>query len=287
MRTITALHNAQYEPIADLVTFRAMPTHSLMMNVLDHFLFLNHHGWQEYPPNNTGLPFGPHPHRGFETVTFIIEGDLVHKDSETGGSQIKAGGVQWMTAGRGLVHAEVSSEEFKRRGGPLEIVQLWVNLPAKYKMTDPKYIGLQKEDIPTVEMDRGKVTVNAVSGNWNGTRGPIEPLTDIELASVYFKEGGATTFSISKEKNILFYVVKGQVQVNGREAAEHQLAKFRNDHEEINIKADSDAIILFGHATPFREAFAAYGPFVMNTKEEISQAYEDFNNGLFGKEQFA
>jgi quercetin 2,3-dioxygenase len=287
MRTITALHNAQFEPIADLVTFRAMPTHSLMMNVLDPFLFLNHHGWQEYPPNNTGLPFGPHPHRGFETVTFIIEGDLVHKDSETGGSQIKAGGVQWMTAGRGLVHAEVSSEEFKRRGGPLEIVQLWVNLPAKYKMTDPKYIGLQKEDIPTVELDRGKVTVNAVSGNWNGTRGPIEPLTDIELASVYFKEGGATTFSISKEKNILFYVVKGQVQVNGREAAEHQLAKFRNDHEEINIKADSDAIILFGHATPFREPFAAYGPFVMNTKEEISQAYEDFNNGLFGKEQFA
>jgi quercetin 2,3-dioxygenase len=285
MRTIKALHKAQYEPIADLVTYRAMPTHSLMMNVLDPFLFLNHHGWQEYPPNNSGLPFGPHPHRGFETVTFIIEGDLVHKDSETAASQIKAGGVQWMTAGKGLVHAEVSSEEFKQRGGPLEILQLWVNLPARHKMTEPKYIGLQREDIPTVKLDDGRVALNPVSGNWNGTMGAIDPLTDIELASVYFKEGGQAGFSVPKEKNILFYVVKGKVQVNGREAAEHQIAKFGNDDEEININADTDAIILFGHATPFREPFAAYGPFVMNTREEINQAYEDFNKGLFGKQQ--
>jgi quercetin 2,3-dioxygenase len=285
MRTIKALHKAQYEPIADLVTYRAMPTHSLMLNVLDPFLFLNHHGWQEYPPNNTGLPFGPHPHRGFETVTFIIEGDLVHKDSETGGSRVGAGGVQWMTAGKGLVHAEVSSDEFKEHGGSLEILQLWVNLPARYKMTEPRYVGLHKEEIPTAELDGGKVSINAVSGSWYGTTGPIKPLTDVELASIYFTEGGATNFSVPKEKNILFYVVKGQVKVNGREATQHQLAKFGHDDEEINIKADTNSIILFGHATPFREPFAAYGPFVMNTREEINQAYEDFNKGLFGKEK--
>jgi quercetin 2,3-dioxygenase len=200
MRTIKALHKAQYEPIADLVTYRAMPTHSLMMNVLDPFLFLNHHGWQEYPPNNSGLPFGPHPHRGFETVTFIIEGDLVHKDNETGGSQIKAGGVQWMTAGKGLVHAEVSSDEFKEHGGPLEILQLWVNLPAKYKMTDPQYTGLQKEDIPNLKLDSGKVRVNAVSGNWNGTRGPIKPLTDIELATVISRTEARLVFRYRRKR---------------------------------------------------------------------------------------
>ena len=144
MKTIKANHKAEYQPIADLVTYRAMPTKQVTMNQLDPFIFLNHHGWQEYKPGNNGLPFGPHPHRGFETVTFILEGDLTHKDSSGAESVIKAGGVQWMTAGSGLVHAEISSEEFKKKGGPLEILQLWVNLPAKYKMTQPKYVGLQK-----------------------------------------------------------------------------------------------------------------------------------------------
>ena len=281
MRTIKALHKAHHEPIADLVTYRAMPTHSLMMNVLDPFLFLNHHGWQQYPPNNNGLPFGPHPHRGFETVTFIIEGDLVHKDSGHASSQIKAGGVQWMTAGKGLVHAEVSSEEFKRNGGPLEILQLWLNLPAKHKMVEPRYIGLQKEDIPNSALDDGKVNINVIAGDWNGVKGPIDPMYDVALASIYFKEGGAASFSVANEKNILLYVVKGEINVNGRDATMHQLVKFGNDDEEIQMRAKSDAIILFGHATPFREPFAAYGPFVMNTREEINQAYEDYNRGLF------
>src|SRR3954471_5039129 len=129
MRTIKAKHNAFYEPVADLITYRAMPTNTVSMNLLDPFIFLNHHGFQQYPPHNNGLPFGPHPHRGFETATFILEGNLVHRDGHSGESIIKAGGVQWMTAGRGLIHAEVSSEEFKEKGGPLEILQLWINLP--------------------------------------------------------------------------------------------------------------------------------------------------------------
>src|SRR5512147_1672581 len=138
MKTIKAHHKAEYEPIGDLVTYRVMPNNHIPMNQLDPFIFLNHHGWQQYAPNNNGLPFGPHPHRGFETVTFILEGDLMHRDSSGVSSVIKAGGVQWMTAGRGLIHAEVSSDEFKKNGGPLEILQLWINLPAKYKMTEPR-----------------------------------------------------------------------------------------------------------------------------------------------------
>src|SRR3954465_8862077 len=189
-RKIKAVHKAVYEPIADLITFRAMPTEDFSMNQVDPFILLNHHGYQEYKPKNHGLPFGPHPHRGFETVTFILEGDLTHKDSSGASNVIKAGGVQWMTAGRGLVHAEISSEEFKAKGGPLEILQLWINLPAKYKMTEPKYVGLQANDIPVVNYDNGKVSAHILSGTWDGTKGPFEPLTDIHLSFIYFQEGG-------------------------------------------------------------------------------------------------
>lgn len=285
MKTIKANHKAEYQPIADLVTYRAMPTKQVTMNQLDPFIFLNHHGWQEYKPGNNGLPFGPHPHRGFETVTFILEGDLTHKDSSGAESVIKAGGVQWMTAGSGLVHAEISSEEFKKKGGPLEILQLWVNLPAKYKMTQPKYVGLQKDEIPTMQWDDGKVTVQLISGTWDGTEGVVQPLTDIHLSCINFKAGGKHTFVIGPEKNIFLYVVKGDVLINGEHATMHHLVEFNRDGKMIEMKAVGVAMILFGYATPFHEPFFAYGPFVMNTQEEIMQAYQDFSNGEFGSQE--
>src|SRR6478609_6749755 len=202
-RSIKAIYKAAYEPIADLITYRVMPTEEAPMNFLDPFIFLNHHGWQQYKPHNRGLSFSPHPHRGFETVTFIIEGDLMHKDSSGGESVIKEGGVQWMTAGKGLVHAEISSEEFKQKGGPLEILQLWVNLPAKYKFTKPSYTGLQQQEIPTVFPDaEQKVKVYAISGEWNGTTGIYNPLTDIAIARIDMQAGGSATLHISAEKNI-------------------------------------------------------------------------------------
>jgi redox-sensitive bicupin YhaK (pirin superfamily) len=285
MRTIKAQHKAVYEPIADLVTYRAMPTPNVPMNLLDPFIFLNHHGLQEYHPHNNGLPFGPHPHRGFETVTFIIKGDLTHKDSSGVVSVIKEGGVQWMTAGSGLIHSEVSSAEFKAQGGPLEILQLWVNLPAKFKMTEPKYVGLQKESIPVAEFDNGKVAAHIVAGNWNGVEGPFKPLTDIHLSFIFFQEGGKFTIQIPKEQNVFLYIVNGEIKVNGDFARIHHLIEFNHDGLIIEMKATVDALILFGYATPFYEPFFAYGPFVMNTREEIMQAYEDMKNGKFGNEE--
>lgn len=282
MRRIKAVYKAVYEPIGELVTYRVMPTHAIAMNALDPFIFLNHHGWQEYLPKNGGLPFGPHPHRGFETVTFILEGDLTHKDSSGANSVIRAGGVQWMTAGKGLIHAEVSSEEFKAKGGPLEILQLWVNLPAKHKMTEPKYTGLQKEDIPEVLLDNGKVIVHPVSGKWGEVTGPVQPLTDIHLSWIAFSEGGSVNFAIPANQNIFFYVVKGEVAVNGTDVRMLHIAEFAHDGETVGIRANTDAVILFGYATPFNEPLVAYGPFVMNTREEITQAYDDFNKGRFG-----
>jgi redox-sensitive bicupin YhaK (pirin superfamily) len=285
MKTIKAQHKAVYEPIGELVTYRAMPTQTVPMNLLDPFIFLNHHGWQEYQPHNIGLPFGPHPHRGFETVTFILQGDLTHKDSSGVVSVIKEGGVQWMTAGSGLIHAEVSSPEFKAQGGPLEILQLWVNLPAKFKMTEPKYVGLQKADIPVAELDNGKVAAHVVAGVWNGVKGPFEPLTDIHLSFMYFKEGGKYTTQVPKGQNVFLYIVKGEIKINGDFASIHHLVEFNHDGQIIEMKATADAIILFGYATPFNEPFFAYGPFVMNTKEEVMQAYEDMKNGKFGNEE--
>ncbi|MCW3080574.1 pirin family protein [Segetibacter sp.] len=285
MKTIKAQHKAVCEPIGDLVTYRAMPTHTVPMNLIDPFIFLNHHGWQQYEPNNNGLPFGPHPHRGFETITFILEGDLTHKDTTGVVSVIKEGGVQWMTAGKGLIHAEISSPEFKTEGGPLEILQLWVNLPAKYKMTEPKYIGLQKTEIPVAEYDNGKVAAHIVSGEWNDVKGPFNTLTDIHLSYMYFKVGGKYTTQVPKEQNIFLYIVKGEMKVNGDIARLHHLVEFNRDGQTVEMKATADSIILFGYATPFNEPFFAYGPFVMNTREEIMQAYDDMKNGKFGDEQ--
>ena len=209
----------------------------------------------------------------------------MHKDSRGGFSLIKAGGIQWMTAGSGLIHAEISSEKFKAKGGPLEILQLWLNLPKKYKMTRPEYTGLPKRAIPILSWDGGKVTAHIISGNWNGEEAPIHPLTDVHLASIYFKKDGKVNISVPGDQNILLYLVKGALEINDKEAGMHQLVTFEHQEGDIQMKATEDAVILFGYATPLNEPFVAYGPFVMNTKEEIMQAYDDYNKGKFGNEE--
>ena len=281
MRTIKNIYKAEYRPIADLITYSPMPTRSLDM--IDPFLFLNHHGPQKYQPHNNGLPFGPHPHRGMETVTFILDGDIAHRDSGGSNSVIRSGGVQWMTAGSGLIHAEVSSEEFKKQGGDMEILQLWVNLPAKLKMTTPAYRGLQKEDIPTTSFDNGKVTAQVVSGNLNNTPGAFETLTKVDLSTAFFKEGGIMKTTVPQENNILCYLIKGEIRINGENIRALHLVEFNNDGNKVQIEALAESILLFGHAKPFNEPVVARGPFVMNSIEEIDEAYDDFQKGKLGK----
>lgn len=281
LRTVRAIHNAVRDDIADLVTRRAMPTASI--DHIDPFLFLNHHGPQNYASPNRGLPFGPHPHRGFETVTFILEGDIAHRDTGGHESIIEAGGIQWMTAGRGLVHMETSSEAFKKRGGPMECLQLWVNLPASLKMTAPRYTGLQRQHIPEIQGDG--TTIRAISGNWGEAKPAMEPLYDIAIAEVYFNAGARKTFTIAAGRNIFFYVAHGNLEVNGRSAHQFQLVEFGSEGEEIAVTAHSDAMILLGHAVPFNEPIVAHGPFVMNTREEIVAAFKDYEQGKFGLPQ--
>jgi redox-sensitive bicupin YhaK (pirin superfamily) len=281
VRTIKKIHAALYSPIADLTTYSPLPSRTISQ--IDPFLFLNHHGRQIYPANNNGLPFGPHPHRGMETVTFILEGDIKHQDSGGHESVIEAGGVQWMTAGRGLIHAEVSSEKFKREGGPLEILQLWVNLPSKLKMMAPNYSGLQKAFIPTLTRDQDNVDINIISGTWFDTPGAFLSITGISLATLYFKSGGKVDLLIPNDQNIFFYVIKGELMVNATTASIHQLVEFNNNAPEVSITAIEECILLIGYAKPLEEPVVAQGPFVMNTQQEITQAYQDYQDGKFGQ----
>lgn len=280
MREIKKVHKAEYRPIADLITYSPMPTRDLDM--IDPFLFLNHHGPQNYGPNNNGLPFGPHPHRGMETVTFILEGDISHKDSDGNESVIYSGGVQWMTAGSGLIHAETSSSDFTKFGGDLEILQLWINLPAHLKMTTPGYKGLQEDQIPKIALDEGRVSVQVISGEFGETKGAFNTLTPINLSTIYFKSGGKIELKVPEKSNIFFYVVKGDLIVNNSEAKALHLVEFKNKGEVLKIDALADSILLFGNAEPFNEPVVAKGPFVMNSMEEINQAYDDYQAGKLG-----
>jgi redox-sensitive bicupin YhaK (pirin superfamily) len=281
-RTLKRLHPAQRDDIGDLVTRRPLPGPAIAQ--LDPFLFLNHHGPQVYPPNNRGLPFGPHPHRGFETVTFILDGELSHLDSGGHESVIGPGGVQWMTAGRGLVHAELSPASFKQAGGPLEILQLWVNLPGRLKMTTPNYLGLQGAAIPKVEI--GGASIEVVSGEVAGVAGPFPSLIGIEMSVVRLAPGGALNLPVAPGRAVFLYVVSGEVLVGGQAAPQMapkwNLVELNDDGDAVAFDSPSGAVALLGHAEPIGEPVFAHGPFVMNTREEIVQAIDDYNAGKFG-----
>ncbi len=280
MRNIKKLHKGEYRPIGDLKTWSPLPTRNLQM--IDPFIFLNHHGPQVYPPNNNGLPFGPHPHRGMETVTFIIDGDIAHKDSDGHNSVIQSGGVQWMTAGSGLIHAEVSSNKFKKEGGPLEILQLWVNLPKRLKMTKPEYQGKQKDEISSWKNERETINAQVISGSFKGIEGAFNSPTAVNLSLVRFKKGASLDIEIPKTENIFFYVIKGMLDVNEIKVPELHLADFSKNDEKLQIIADKESLLLLGHAEPLNEKVAFGGPFVMNSEEEIQQAYEDYKSGKMG-----
>ncbi|MBS3668316.1 pirin family protein [Vreelandella boliviensis] len=279
VRRVIAQHPAKRDDIGDLTTRRPLPGPGLEQ--LDPFLFLNHHGPQTYPANNQGLPFGPHPHRGFETVTFILEGSLAHADSARHQSVINAGGVQWMTAGSGIVHAEISPEEFLRDGGRLEILQLWVNLPSHLKMSEPRYVGLQQESIPAIKLPGGG-ELNLIAGEWQGDTGPIETLTGIFMSTLRLPAGSHEQLPVAPGRQVFLYVVDGDVSVGGESVKPHHLIEVDRDGDSLVIEASSDARLLFGHGEVIDEPVYSHGPFVMNTREEIVQAVEDYQNGKFG-----
>jgi quercetin 2,3-dioxygenase len=279
LRTVGRQHAAMRDDIGDLTTRRPVPGPGL--DQVDPFLFLNHHGPQVYPPDNGGLPFGPHPHRGFETVTFILSGTLAHFDTGGHESVIAAGGVQWMTAGSGLIHAELSPDAFKASGGPLEILQLWVNLPPALKMTEPRYTGLQADAIPALPLANGAGTLNLVSGAFGGVTGPIPSLTGVFLSTVRLMAGTEAVLPAPRGRNVFLYAVEGQAEVGGVAVAPWTLVSLNDDGDAVAVAARTDVVLLFGHAAPIGAPVVSYGPFVMNTRAEIQQAIRDYNDGKF------
>lgn len=278
-KTVQRMHPAMRDDIGDLITQRPVP--GPHVDQIDPFLFLNHHGPQVYPPHNHGLPFGPHPHRGFETVTFILDGLLTHQDSAGHESIIRAGGVQWMTAGRGIVHAEVSPAEFLRDGGPLELLQLWVNLPPHLKMTAPAYTGLQREQIPAIAVN-DKVTLNLIAGSYKGTTGPVQSLTGVFMSTIELAPGGRLQVDGLLGRTVFLYVVRGVVEVEGDKVGEMHLAEMNEEGDSIVIAAETPALLVLGHAEAINAPVVAHGPFVMNTREEIVEAINDYQSGIFG-----
>lgn len=280
LRKIKRISSTTAQRVGEHKMYQPLP--DVGVDQISPFLLLHHHGPHVFEPYNQGLPFGPHPHRGFETLTFIFEGEIEHADSQGFKSVIKDGGVQWMTAGRGIVHSENLSANQRENGGPMEIIQLWMNLPAAQKMTAAKYQGFQKSEIPLVITEEGKVEVSVISGDFQGQKGVANSITGLEFLNIKIAKDGKLNLSVPIEKNILLYVLDGEVKVNSKLVIGTQLVQFEGEGESIELLADADTRLIFGTGTPINEPMVAQGPFVMNTTTEIMQAMRDYQMGKMG-----
>lgn len=247
------------------------------------FFLLDYGARVEFPPSNTPRGVGAHPHRGFETVTIAYKGKVAHHDSFGNAGVIGEGDVQWMTAAGGILHKEYHEEEWSKTGGEFQMVQLWVNLPAKDKMSTPKYQAIKQKDFGKHELSDGKGTVEVIAGNYNGIPGTADTFTPIEMYNARLKAGADVTFSLPENYNTAMLVIEGKVTVQDQTAETDQFILFENKGTDILLHADSDAVVLVLSGEPIQENVFSYGPFVMNTRDEILQAYEDLNQGKFGQ----
>lgn len=249
---------------------------------LSPFLLIDHTGPMNVQPTEKPLGADPHPHRGFETVTIVYQGYLAHRDTAGYSGKIGPGDVQWMTAGSGLLHEERHEREFSKKGGVLELVQLWVNVPAKDKMAPPHYQELPSDSIPVIfkEID---TKIRVIAGRYEDAKGPATTFSPITLLDVDMKKDGKLILRIPEQFNTGIYIVKGGLVLNGsRKAGSKQLVVFGWNDEHIEISANEDTTFLVLSGEPIEESLATYGPFVMNTNMELIQAMEDFESGKMG-----
>jgi quercetin 2,3-dioxygenase len=244
---------------------------------LSPFLLLDHFGPADFTPADKRRGVDWHPHRGFETVTVLLEGEVEHKDTAGNGGLIGPGEVQWMTAGSGLLHQEFHSDAMTRRGGRFHGFQLWVNLPAKHKMTAPRYQTLTRKDIPQLASPEG--TVRVIAGEFRGTKGPAQTFTPVTLLVAELKQGASVKLELADGHSTALYVGRGKVN----DAAEGELVLLSREGEDFVLEAESDAIVFVMSGAPIDEPVAGYGPFVMNTPKEIQQAFADYHAGRLGK----
>lgn len=247
------------------------------------FFLLDYNAKIEFSARNEPRGVGVHPHRGFETVTIAYHGAVAHHDSAGNSGVIHPGDVQWMTAAGGILHKEYHEEAYSKKGGPFQMVQLWVNLPAKYKMTNPKYQDIKQADMAKFELSDGGGIIEVIAGAYHEIEGSASTFSPLHLYNARLNQGGKATFSFPADYNTGFVVVKGSILVNGdTSAARDQFVHFENEGSEISIEAQEDTVILVLSGAPIDEPIAQYGPFLMNTAEEIQQAISDYNQGKFG-----
>ena len=265
-------------PVRTLFSYDSMGKH------ISPFLLLDYAGPAEFSPTTQRRGVGQHPHRGFETVTIVYKGEVEHRDSTGNGGVIGPGDVQWMTAASGILHEEFHSEAFARSGGPLEMVQLWVNLPAKDKMSAPGYQGIVDQDIPDLALKDDAGRLRLIAGEFEGKRGPAHTFTPIDVWDIRLNAGKSTTLDLHPGRNTALVVLHGAVEVNGQEMVrEGQLALFERDGSQVRLEANNDAVLLILSGEPIDEPIVGHGPFVMNTDAEIQQAFVDFQSGKFGR----
>jgi quercetin 2,3-dioxygenase len=277
-----SVSNILESSIIDMGSFQVkQPLPTQKVPQISPFLLLHHFGPINVEPGFDPIDLGPHPHRGFEPVTFLYQGGIRHKDSLGNEGILEAGDIQWMTSGRGIIHSERASDFFMENGGTIEGIQLWVNLPAQNKMTQPKYQEIRKNDIPILA--ENKVTHRLVSGNWNGQKGIVDTFSPMIIIQTSILSGGKTNIPIPENFNACIYILSGKIILNDNfDYSAGKMIYFTNNGDGICIEGLTDTEILVLCGEPIEEPLAQYGPFVMNSQTEIMEAMRDYQMGKMG-----
>jgi hypothetical protein len=285
MKKILGVYNAPGQHwVGDGFPVRSLFSYQTHGREMSPFLLLDYAGPRDFSAAEKPRGVGQHPHRGFETVTIVYQGEVEHRDSTGGGGKIGPGEVQWMTAGGGLLHEEFHSAEFTRDGGTFEVVQLWVNLPARDKMIQPGYQAITRNEIPIVELSADAGTLRVIAGEYDDHKGPARTFSPMHVWDVRLHEGKQITFDLPEGWTSAVVVLRGTVLVNDAEVVrEAQLVTLDPAGTTASLEANNDATLLVLSGEPIDEPIVGYGPFVMNTPEQITQAIEDFNSGRFGR----
>ena len=283
LNTIKLTGDSAYVNMGPIKLRQPIPTPAI--SGIDPFILLHHYGPYKIEIGNNPFDLGPHPHRGFEPVTFLIEGEQLHRDSLGNESIVKAGDVQWTTAGRGIIHAEAPTKAFVEKGGILEGIQLWLNLPAEKKMIPANYQHVAKAEFKQVVSKDKKVTINVIAGALNGINGRIRTQTPVNAYMVDVLAQGTTTIAIPVEQQAFVYLLKGHVIINNTtqlKLGEKQLAQFNQDGQGFSVTGTTDSKLLVLSGVPFNEPVKTYGPYVMNTQTELMEAMRDYQMGKMG-----
>lgn len=285
MKKITGVYTAPRPHwVGDGFPVRSLFSYQSHGESLSPFLLLDYAGPHSFPADGAKRGVGEHPHRGFETVTIVYAGEVEHRDSTGKGGVIGPGDVQWMTAGAGILHQEFHSAAFANRGGELKMIQLWVNLPAKDKMTAPGYQSIEAAAIPVVDLPDDSGSLRAIAGGYADATGPARTFSALNVWDMQLKQNKETTFTQPDGWSTALVVLEGSVTVNGESTVqEAQLVVFSHQGERVHLHANSDAKVLVLAGEPINEPIVGYGPFVMNSQTEIAEAVRDFNSGRFGQ----